>query len=462
MSFSHLLTNNQQTNNPSKMTPANTQAEEARIRTTLEINSFDLATLENYLISDAYIPASIDEEAIRKAIYRLYERYLDEAPHFARNPCLTDLFNPDPYGETILENGSCNTKSAREAHKHERESVKYDAVKDLIRIIATRKIQTAEHAEETPEAEQSKSSTAAEGLKLEREKSDLLEKQLKNTNTTLAAKQGNTSTAADELKVEKEKTALLEKQLEKLYVTLAVEHGKTSTAAEEFKLEKEKTGLLERQLKNLNAKYDAVKLLVDESYDSELERIDNTNNVRGPWRPNDGRAREKAATAVVEEETPRTPPPASTRIPAVYLSVDGRQATTAAANEIAQGEEEKKRAAEEEEARVLRNRVRRQRPLPKPKSGPVADTPEAVSPVETLGEPTGPLLDEHDAAIPGRVPEGERTKVRGNRKISKKEIAVASAAEESSESIAATPAPMQQAARAPGRPKGSGAIENIR
>jgi Fe-S cluster assembly iron-binding protein IscA len=406
MSFAHLLTNNQQTSNPSNMTPANTQDEEAHIRNTLEINSFDLATLENYLISNAYIPASSDDDAIKKAMYRLYERYLDEAPHFARNPRLADLFNPYPYGDVPVDDALGNTSTAREAHKHKRESAKYDAVKDLIRIIATRKIQTAEHAEEAPEAEQSKGSTAAKELKLEREKSDLLEKQLEN-----------------------------------LHVTLAVEHGKTSTAENELKLEKEKTHLLEKQVKSLQTKYEAVKVLVDESFDSELERIDNANNIRDPRRPSGFRAREKAATGAVKEETPRTPPPASTRRPAIYLPDDGRQAATATASEIAQDEEEKKRAAEEEEARVLRNHGRRQRPLPNPKSEPVVDTPETISPVEILGEPAGSLLDEHEGTIPEGIQKSRR-RIRGRRKRSGKGTAAASATEESSETVAATPAPL--------------------
>jgi hypothetical protein len=362
MSFAHLLTNNEQTINASKMTPANNEDEDARIRNTLEINSFDLATLENYLTSNAYIPVSSDEDAIKKAMYSLYERYLDEAPQFARNPRLEDLFNPYPFG---------NTRTAQKAHKHERESAKYNAVQDFIRIVATRKIQTAKAIEEVSNVEQSK----------------------------------------------------------------------TSTAAEELKLEKQKTDLLEKQVKTLQAKYEAVKLLVDESYDSELERIDSVNHTRAPRTLNGGRAKEKAATATVEKTVPRTPPPASTRRPAIYLPEDGRQAATATANEIAQGEEEKKGAAEEEDARVLRNRGRRQRPLPKPKSEPIVDTPEAISPVEVFSEPAGILLDEHDATVPEGIQKSRR-RIRGRRKRSGNETAVASATEESSETVAATPAPL--------------------
>jgi hypothetical protein len=370
MSFAHLLTNNQQTRNPSNMTPANTQDEEAHIRNTLEINSFDLATLENYLISNAYIPASSDEDATKKAMYCLYERYLDEAPRFSRNPRLEGLFNPYPYDDAPVDDALGNTRSAREAQKHELESAKYNAVKDLIRIVATRNTQTSRTAEEALQAEQ----------------------------------------------------------------------GKTGTAAEELKLEREKTDLLEKQVKSLQTKYEAVKLLVDESYDSELERIDNANNIRGPRRPDGGRAKEKAATTAVEKDVPRTPPPASTRRPAIYLPGDGRQAATATASKIAQVEEEKKRAAEEEEARVLRNRGRRQRPLPNPKSEPVVDTPEAISPVEIL-EPTGSLLDEHDGTIPEGIQKSRR-RIRGRRKRSGKETAAASVTEESSETVAATPAPL--------------------
>jgi hypothetical protein len=441
------------------MTPVNAQDEEARIRTTLEINSFDLATLEKCLIENAYIPPSSEEDAVKEVMYRFYERYIDQAPQFPRTPRLEDLFNPYPYGDAPVDDALGNTKSVREAHKHERESAKYNAVRDLIRIIATRKIQTVKATQQTPDAEQSKISTMEEELKLKREKMNLLERQLETLNATLAAEQEKTKAAEGNLKLEKEKAALLEKQLENLYVTLAVEHDKTSTEAEELKIEREKTDLLEKQVKSLQTKYQAVQRLVDESYDSELERIENVNHIRGPRRSSGFLTREDAATAAVEEETPRTPPPASTRRPAIYLTVDEQRAATAAANEIAQGEEEKKRAAEEEEARVLRNRIRRQRLPPKPKSEPAADTPEAVSQVEILGEPSGPLLNEDDATIPL---EGNRAKVKGKRKRSKKETAVELAAEERSKSIAGTPGLVQYATRAVGRPKGSGLMEKIR
>jgi hypothetical protein len=406
------------------MTPVNAQDEEARIRTTLEINSFDLATLEKCLIENAYIPPSSEEDAVKEVMYRFYERYIDQAPQFPRTPRLEDLFNPYPYGDAPVDDALGNTKSVREAHKHERESAKYDAVRDLIRIIATRKIQTVKATQQTQDAEQSKISTMEEEFKLKREKMNLLERQLETLNATLAAEQ-----------------------------------EKTKAAEGNLKLEREKTDLLEKQVKSLQTKYQAVQRLVDESYDSELERIENVNHIRGPRRSSGFLTREDAATAAVEEETPRTPPPASTRRPAIYLTVDGQRAATAAANEIAQGEEEKKRAAEEEEARVLRNRIRRQRLPPKPKSEPAADTPEAVSQVEILGEPSGPLLNEDDATIPL---EGNRAKVKGKRKRSKKETAVELAAEERSKSIAGTPGLVQYATRAVGRPKGSGLMEKIR
>jgi hypothetical protein len=378
MSSSNLLTNNHQTSIPYNMTPVNAQDEEARIRTTLEINSFDLATLEKCLIENAYIPPSSEKDAVKEVMYRFYERYIDQAPQFPRTPRLEDLFNPYPYGDAPVDDALGNTKSVREAHKHERESAKYDAVRDLIRIIATRKIQTVKATQQTQDAEQSKISTMEEEFKLKREKMNLLERQLETLNATLAAEQEKTKAAEGNLKLEKEKAALLEKQV-----------------------------------KSLQTKYQAVQRLVDESYDSELERIENVNHIRGPRRSSGFLTREDAATAAVEEETPRTPPPASTRRPAIYLTVDEQRAATAAANEIAQGEEEKKRAAEEEEARVLRNRIRRQRLPPKPKSEPAADTPEAVSQVEILGEPSGPLLNEDDATIPL---EGNRAKVKGKRK----------------------------------------------
>lgn len=117
MSFAHILASEQPLAHTADKAAVDSQAEEARIRTTLEINAFDLATLERYLILNAHIPNSIDEDDIRNAMYRLYERYLDQAPHFPHSPRLTELFNPYPYGDTFTDAGFGDTKAAREVYK---------------------------------------------------------------------------------------------------------------------------------------------------------------------------------------------------------------------------------------------------------------------------------------------------------------------------------------------------------
>lgn len=186
MSFSHLLANYQPTVNLANITSTDSQDEVVRVRTTLEINSFDLATLEQYLIQDAYIPVSpvsIEEDDIKNATYRLYERYLDEAPDFPNNSRLAELFDPYPHDDTPVYEGFNGTKAAQEDDKHERELAKFNAVKDLIRILATRNIQATKAAEEEASAtEQGKTRTVEEQMAFERRKNESLEKYIKKLN----------------------------------------------------------------------------------------------------------------------------------------------------------------------------------------------------------------------------------------------------------------------------------------
>ena len=57
------------------MASNNRQAEETRIRRALEINSFDLTTLEHHLMERGYIPDSSDEQAARDAALRFRKDY---------------------------------------------------------------------------------------------------------------------------------------------------------------------------------------------------------------------------------------------------------------------------------------------------------------------------------------------------------------------------------------------------
>lgn len=107
------------------MASAERQTEETRIRRILEINSFDLVTLEKYLVEEGYIPNSTDEQAARDAVYRFRQFYSNTS--IGNTPILY-LFD----GSDIAENNQEVCES---------ESAKYEAVRDLIYLIATRKAQ---------------------------------------------------------------------------------------------------------------------------------------------------------------------------------------------------------------------------------------------------------------------------------------------------------------------------------
>jgi len=105
------------------------QAEETRIRRALDINSFDLATLEHALMEKGYVPDSTDEQAARDAVFRLRKGYkiIGWGPSHPLGPDLANLF----------------TARLHDANKVESESVKYEAVRDLIRKLAIRKAHTS-------------------------------------------------------------------------------------------------------------------------------------------------------------------------------------------------------------------------------------------------------------------------------------------------------------------------------
>jgi hypothetical protein len=125
------------------MTHADTRAESARIRTILEISAFDLATLEYHLIYHAYVPNSTGEQQIRDATYRFYKASHSDTSQFHISSGRSNIFDPYPYGEPPQhepKESSGTHAAAAMADRNERESVKYDAVTDLIRMLAERKI----------------------------------------------------------------------------------------------------------------------------------------------------------------------------------------------------------------------------------------------------------------------------------------------------------------------------------
>jgi hypothetical protein len=128
------------------MTHANLHTEYIRIRTILEISAFDFATLESNLIHNAYIPSSTNEQQIRDATYRFCMASKNAPPHFYISPGRFNIFDPYPYGGMLQDDPNLHSgahNAAAMAHRNERESAKYDAVTDLIRMLAAREMNEA-------------------------------------------------------------------------------------------------------------------------------------------------------------------------------------------------------------------------------------------------------------------------------------------------------------------------------
>lgn len=107
------------------------QAEETRIRRILEINSFDLTILEHLLAEKGYIPDSSDEQAASDAVFR-----------FCKDFNFEKLFIPASLRSLFKASGDA-FNLVSDAIVKEAESVKYDAVKDFIHMLAARKAQTS-------------------------------------------------------------------------------------------------------------------------------------------------------------------------------------------------------------------------------------------------------------------------------------------------------------------------------
>lgn len=107
------------------------RAEETRIRRALEINSFELSTLERWLVKEGYVPDSADEDAARDAVFELRKIFQHKADTiFPSRSCLRSIFNSG-FGVTGL------------LEVRESESVKYNAVMDFIHMIAVRKVKAS-------------------------------------------------------------------------------------------------------------------------------------------------------------------------------------------------------------------------------------------------------------------------------------------------------------------------------
>jgi hypothetical protein len=104
------------------------QVEETRIRRALDVTSFDLYALEQWLVEQGHVPDSTDEEAARDAVFKLRKLFQRNTFHVAS--ALNDIFAASD------DVPSWNVTAVRES-----ESVKYDAVRDFILMIAARKAQ---------------------------------------------------------------------------------------------------------------------------------------------------------------------------------------------------------------------------------------------------------------------------------------------------------------------------------
>ena len=106
------------------------QAEETRIRSILEINSFELSFLEHRLKEQGCIPDSSDEQAVWDAAFKFCKDFnVNEYPPGV----LHSLFHAS--GDAFDLDSDATVKEA--------ESVKYDAVRDFIHMLAVRKAQNS-------------------------------------------------------------------------------------------------------------------------------------------------------------------------------------------------------------------------------------------------------------------------------------------------------------------------------
>ena len=124
------------------MAHADIHTENIRLRTILQITAFELATLEYNLMHNAFIPNSLDEQKIRDATYRFYKASTSHPAHSYAHKSHFNVFDPYPYGEKPQHDTSVPLSAqlaAAVADRNERVSIKYDAVMDLIRMLAARK-----------------------------------------------------------------------------------------------------------------------------------------------------------------------------------------------------------------------------------------------------------------------------------------------------------------------------------
>jgi hypothetical protein len=168
------------------MAHADIHTDSTRIRTILQITAVDLATLENNLMRHAYIPDSLDEQQIRDATYRFYNAATSQASHFYLSGRYFNIFDPYPYGEKPKHDTNIPLSAqlaAAVADRNERVSMKYDAVMDLIRMLAARKVHQGKAADAGVEVEQDAVTVTKEQLEEGKAKIKAMKEELQRLRT---------------------------------------------------------------------------------------------------------------------------------------------------------------------------------------------------------------------------------------------------------------------------------------
>jgi len=109
------------------------QAEETRIRRVLQINSYNFEAFERYLLEQGHVPASTDEQATKDAVFnlrKLFDGNVSVFPSESPHRCIAHIF-------------MAGDDAVTDAQVCESESAKYDAVKNLISMLAARKSQAS-------------------------------------------------------------------------------------------------------------------------------------------------------------------------------------------------------------------------------------------------------------------------------------------------------------------------------
>lgn len=120
---------------------------EATLLRSLEITSFDLAALEHHLVAAKWVPNSTDEDSIKSAAFRFRQSYesdeYDYETIFSDNDRLSRLFKA--WTDEEMEECEMEYEYSERGPKGpfqrtiERETAKYNAIRDLIMHLATRK-----------------------------------------------------------------------------------------------------------------------------------------------------------------------------------------------------------------------------------------------------------------------------------------------------------------------------------